>query len=101
MFEGWVADIIAATLGRYLDVQKDKLKISLWGGMRSSSHPGFWARNTPEGLQLRHGSAHVQGKACWRMYSFAVMHWTICSSQLELSRVPWANCGCRYAAGTL
>jgi hypothetical protein len=32
MFEGWVADYVVATLGRYLDVQKDKLRISLWSG---------------------------------------------------------------------
>lgn len=32
MFEGWVADLLATYLGRFVDVQKDQLKISLWGG---------------------------------------------------------------------
>ncbi len=32
MFESWVADVLANALGRYLDVQKDKLRISLWSG---------------------------------------------------------------------
>ncbi len=32
MFEGWVADLLASYLGRYVDVQKDKLRIGLWSG---------------------------------------------------------------------
>jgi hypothetical protein len=32
MFEGWVADLIASTLGSYLDLTKDRLRISLWEG---------------------------------------------------------------------
>jgi len=33
MFEGWVADLIASTLGSYLDLTKDRLRISLWEGV--------------------------------------------------------------------
>lgn len=32
MFEGYAADLLAATLGNVLDISKDKLRISLWGG---------------------------------------------------------------------
>ncbi|GFR45602.1 hypothetical protein Agub_g6999, partial [Astrephomene gubernaculifera] len=32
MFEGWAADLLATSLGRFVDVQKDKLRISLWSG---------------------------------------------------------------------
>lgn len=34
MFEGWAADLLATSLGRFVDVQKDKLRISLWSGER-------------------------------------------------------------------
>lgn len=36
MFESYIADVIASTLGRYLDVQRDQLRISLWSGERAS-----------------------------------------------------------------
>lgn len=32
MFEGWVLDLLASYLGRFIDLQKDKLRISLWSG---------------------------------------------------------------------
>jgi hypothetical protein len=32
MFEGWVADLLASSLGRFIDVQRDSLRISLWSG---------------------------------------------------------------------
>eukprot|EP00198_Chlamydomonas_reinhardtii_P007834 XP_001697171.1 predicted protein [Chlamydomonas reinhardtii] len=32
MFEGYAADLLATSLGRFVDVQKDKLRISLWSG---------------------------------------------------------------------
>jgi hypothetical protein len=32
MFEGWVADVLATYLGKFIDVQKDQLGISLWSG---------------------------------------------------------------------
>lgn len=32
MFEGWAADMVAAYLGRFVDVQRDQLRISLWSG---------------------------------------------------------------------
>lgn len=32
MFEAFLADIVAATLGSYLDITKDRLRISLWEG---------------------------------------------------------------------
>ncbi|KXZ51516.1 hypothetical protein GPECTOR_12g479 [Gonium pectorale] len=32
MFEGWAADLLATSLGRFVDVQRDKLRISLWSG---------------------------------------------------------------------
>jgi hypothetical protein len=34
MFEGWVADLLATYLGKFIDVQKDQLGISLWSGGR-------------------------------------------------------------------
>jgi hypothetical protein len=33
VFEGWVSDLIASTLGSYLDLTKERLRISLWEGM--------------------------------------------------------------------
>lgn len=38
MFEGFVADLIVATLGHLLDISKDKLRISLWGGTQDKSY---------------------------------------------------------------
>jgi hypothetical protein len=32
MFESYVADVLATYLGKFIDVQRDKLRISLWGG---------------------------------------------------------------------
>jgi hypothetical protein len=32
MFEGWAADVLASYLGKYLDLPRDRLRISLWGG---------------------------------------------------------------------
>ena len=32
MFEGWVAEVLATYLGKFIDVQRDRLRISLWGG---------------------------------------------------------------------
>ncbi len=32
MFEGWAADVLASTLGKFVDVQRDRLRISLWSG---------------------------------------------------------------------
>ncbi|GIL46442.1 hypothetical protein Vafri_3434, partial [Volvox africanus] len=32
MFEGWASEFLAASLGRFVDVQRDKLRISLWSG---------------------------------------------------------------------
>lgn len=32
MFENWAADVLANYLGKFVDVQRDRLKISLWGG---------------------------------------------------------------------
>ncbi|MEW5302355.1 MAG: hypothetical protein WDW36_005151 [Sanguina aurantia] len=32
MFEGWAADVLAGYLGRFVDVQKDRLRIGLWSG---------------------------------------------------------------------
>ncbi len=32
MFEGWVAEALAMYLGKFIDVQRDRLRISLWGG---------------------------------------------------------------------
>lgn len=32
MFEGWARDILASYLGRFVDVQRDKLRIGLWSG---------------------------------------------------------------------
>jgi hypothetical protein len=33
MFESWVAEALASSLGRFIDIQSlDSLKISLWGG---------------------------------------------------------------------
>ena len=37
MFEGWVADVLAVYLGRFINVEKDKLRISLWGGKQQGS----------------------------------------------------------------
>jgi hypothetical protein len=37
MFEGWAADLLATSLGRFVDVQKDKLRISLWSGERATA----------------------------------------------------------------
>ena len=37
MFEGWAADLLATSLGRFVDVQKDKLRISLWSGEQSTA----------------------------------------------------------------
>ena len=34
MFEGFLTEALLAAVGRFVDVQKDKLKISLWGGKR-------------------------------------------------------------------
>ena len=34
MFEGWVADLLAGYLGKFIDVQRDQLGISLWSGER-------------------------------------------------------------------
>jgi hypothetical protein len=32
MFEGWAADLLATSLGKFADVQRDQLRISLWSG---------------------------------------------------------------------
>eukprot|EP00775_Hariotina_reticulata_P007319 gene7319-7531_t len=32
MFEGWAADVLASYIGKFVNVQRDSLKISLWGG---------------------------------------------------------------------
>lgn len=32
MFENWAADVLANYLGKFVDVQRDRLRISLWGG---------------------------------------------------------------------
>jgi hypothetical protein len=40
MFEGWAADLVAAYLGKFVDVQRDQLRISLWSGARR--RPGLW-----------------------------------------------------------
>lgn len=32
MFEGWAADLVATYLGKFVDVQRDQLRISLWSG---------------------------------------------------------------------
>jgi hypothetical protein len=34
MFEGWAADLVATYLGKFVDVQRDQLRISLWSGAR-------------------------------------------------------------------
>jgi hypothetical protein len=39
MFEGWVADLLATYLGKFIDVQKDQLGISLWSGGRQPLRP--------------------------------------------------------------
>ena len=32
MFEGWLSDLLASYLGHFLDVKKEKLRVSLWSG---------------------------------------------------------------------
>jgi hypothetical protein len=32
MFEGAASNLLSGLLGRYVDVQRDKLRISLWNG---------------------------------------------------------------------
>lgn len=32
MFESWVSDLLAGSLGHFINVQRDKLKVSLWNG---------------------------------------------------------------------
>jgi hypothetical protein len=32
MLEGYAADLLASTIGKFVDVQRDRLRISLWGG---------------------------------------------------------------------
>jgi len=32
MFEGWAADVLASYIGKFVNVQRDSLKISLWEG---------------------------------------------------------------------
>lgn len=34
MFEGWLSDLLASYLGHFLDVKKEKLRVSLWSGKR-------------------------------------------------------------------
>lgn len=39
MFEGWVADVLATYLGKFIDVQRERLRISLWAGAsRAQEH---------------------------------------------------------------
>lgn len=38
MFEGAASNLLSGILGRYVDVQRDKLRISLWNG---ASHWGL------------------------------------------------------------
>eukprot|EP00803_Ostreobium_quekettii_P009394 evm.model.scf_204.13 EVM.evm.TU.scf_204.13 scf_204:99162-102872(-) len=33
MFESWVSDLLASSLGHFIDVQRDQLRISLWHGV--------------------------------------------------------------------
>ena len=36
MFEGWLSDLLASYLGHFLDVKKEKLRVSLWSGVNGA-----------------------------------------------------------------
>jgi hypothetical protein len=38
MFEAFVADLLASYLGHFLDVKREKLRISLWSGDLRPAH---------------------------------------------------------------
>ena len=73
MLEGLVAEVLASTLGSYLDVTKDKLRISLWQGRTSLSQPACLWINTRQYSHCWHGISAaarlcvLQGRVCWKM----------------------------------
>ena len=46
MFEGWVAEVLATYLGRFINVERDKLRISLWGGESLFDNVGLFGHTT-------------------------------------------------------
>lgn len=42
MFEGWLHETLANSLGRILDISKEQLRISLWSGARSVPRLGAY-----------------------------------------------------------